>query len=262
MYYMSIALLMMIKDEFKPVKDIIKAVDGVCEEKIIVVTGNKRVKESGDVKILYFPWNNDYSEPLNAGLRLCKSKWVLRMDSDEEIDEINLKRVDKAVNLRENVWGYQVNQRGYLPEKRVELGVKSVENYKGYTNAVDDGCIRLFRNDPRVFFRYNTHETLYDSLNKANLRYVKSNIVIHHWGKLNMKDKAPYYYQLAKDRLRRYPEDMQSYYYLGVSAEFIGEVEEAYQAFKSGYEKYKSEYYRLPMEFLKHKRRKENGRFN
>ena len=259
---MSIALLMMIKDEFKPVKDIIKAVDGVCEEKIIVVTGNKRVKESGDVKILYFPWNNDYSEPLNAGLRLCKSKWVLRMDSDEEIDEINLKRVDKAVNLRENVWGYQVNQRGYLPEKRVELGVKSVENYKGYTNAVDDGCIRLFRNDPRVFFRYNTHETLYDSLNKANLRYVKSNIVIHHWGKLNMKDKAPYYYQLAKDRLRRYPEDMQSYYYLGVSAEFIGEVEEAYQAFKSGYEKYKSEYYRLPMEFLKHKRRKENGRFN
>ena len=256
MYYMSIALLMMIKDEFKPVKDIIKAVDGVCEEKIIVVTGNKRVKESGDVKILYFPWNNDYSEPLNAGLRLCKSKWVLRMDSDEEIDEINLKRVDKAVNLRENVWGYQVNQRGYLPEKRVELGVKSVENYKGYTNAVDDGCIRLFRNDPRVFFRYNTHETLYDSLNKANLRYVKSNIVIHHWGKLNMKDKAPYYYQLAKDRLRRYPEDMQSYYYLGVSAEFIGEVEEAYQAFKSGYEKYKSEYYRLPMEFLKHKRRK------
>ena len=259
---MSIALLMMIKDEFKAAKNIIKAVDGVCEEKIIVVTGNKRVKESGDVKILYFPWNNDYSEPLNAGLRLCKSKWVLRMDSDEEIDEINLKRVDKAVNLRENVWGYQVNQRGYLPEKRVELGVKSVENYKGYTNAVDDGCIRLFRNDPRVFFRYNTHETLYDSLNKANLRYVKSNIVIHHWGKLNMKDKAPYYYQLAKDRLRRYPEDMQSYYYLGVSAEFIGEVEEAYQAFKSGYEKYKSEYYRLPMEFLKHKRRKENGRFN
>ena len=77
-----------------------------------------------------------------------------------------------------------------------------------------------------------------------------------------MKEKAPYYYQLAKDRLRRYPEDMQSYYYLGVSAEFIGEVEEAYQAFKSGYEKYKSEYYRLPMEFLKHKRRKENGRFN
>ena len=94
---MSIALLMMIKDEFKPVKDIIKAVDGVCEEKIIVVTGDKRVKESGDVKILYFPWNNDYSEPLNAGLRLCKSKWVLRMDSDEEIDEINLKRVDMGL---------------------------------------------------------------------------------------------------------------------------------------------------------------------
>ena len=33
---MSIALLMMIKDEFKAVKNIINAVSDVCEEKIIV----------------------------------------------------------------------------------------------------------------------------------------------------------------------------------------------------------------------------------
>ncbi len=259
---MSIALLMMIKDEFKSAKNIIKAVESVCDEKIIVVTGNKRVKESGDCKILYFPWCDDYSAPLNAGLRLCESKWVLRMDFDEEIDKNTIKKVQKAVKLRDDVWAYEVSQRGYLPEKRVEFGVKSVENYKGYTNAVDDGCIRLFRNDPRVFFEFNTHETLYNSLRRAKLKYVKSNIVIHHWGKLNMKEKAPYYYQLAKDRLRRYPEDMQSYYYLGISAEFIGKTEESYQAFLAGYKKYKNEYYRLPMEHLKRKRRIANGRFN
>ena len=71
-----------------------------------------------------------------------------------------------------------------------------------------------------------------------------------------MKEKAPYYYELAKDRLRRYPEDYQSYYYLGVSAEFIGKIEESYQAFKSGYERYNTEYYRLPMDFVNNKRRK------
>ena len=259
---MSIALLMMIKDEFKSAKNIIKAVESVCDEKIIVVTGNKRVKESGDCKILYFPWCDDYSAPLNAGLRLITSKWVLRMDFDEEIDKNTIKKVQKAVKLRDDVWAYEVSQRGYLPEKRVEFGVKSVENYKGYTNAVDDGCIRLFRNDPRVFFEFNTHETLYNSLRRAKLKYVRSNIVIHHWGKLNMKEKAPYYYKLAQDRLRRYPEDMQSYYYLGISAEFIGKTEESYQAFLAGYEKYKNEYYRLPMEHLKRKRRIANGRFN
>ena len=74
-----------------------------------------------------------------------------------------------------------------------------------------------------------------------------------------MKEKAPYYYQLAKDRLRRYPEDVQSYYYLGTSAEFIGKTEESYQAFLAGYKKYKSEYYRIPMELLKRKRRYTNG---
>ena len=259
---MSIALLMMIKDEFKPVKDIIKAVESICDEKIIVVTGNKKVKESGNCKILYFPWCDDYSAPLNAGLRLITSKWVLRMDFDEEIDKNTIKKVQKAVNLRDDVWAYEVSQRGYLPRKRREFGVKSVENYKGYTNAVDDGCIRLFRNDPRVFFEFNTHETLYNSLRRAKLKYVKSNIVIHHWGKLNMKEKAPYYYKLAQDRLRRYPEDMQSYYYLGVSAEFTGKIEESYQAFLAGYKKYKNEYYRVPLEHIKQKRRIANGRFN
>jgi len=252
----------MCKDEFIKVKNIINSVESICDEKIIVVTGNKRVKESGDCKILYFPWCDDYSAPLNAGLRLITSKWVLRMDFDEEIDKNTIKRVQKAVNLRDDVWAYEVSQRGYLPQKRREFGVKSVENYKGYTNAVDDGCIRLFRNDPRVFFEFNTHETLYNSLRRAKLKYVKSNIVIHHWGKLNMKEKAPYYYKLAQDRLRRYPEDMQSYYYLGVSAEFTGKIEESYQAFLAGYKKYKNEYYRVPLEHIKQKRRIANGRFN
>ena len=253
---------MMIKDEFNSAQNIIKSVESICNEKIIVVTGNKKVKESGDCKIFYFPWCDDYSAPLNAGLRLCESKWVLRMDFDEEIDKNTIKKVQKAVKLREDVWAYEVSQRGYLPEKRVEFGVKLVPEHKGYTNAVDDGCIRLFRNDPRVFFEFNTHETLYNSLRRAKLKYVRSNIIIHHWGKLNMKEKAPYYYKLAQDRLRRYPEDMQSYYYLGISAEFIGKTEESYQAFLAGYEKYKNEYYRLPMEHLKRKRRIANGRFN
>ena len=259
---MSIALLLMIKDEFNNAQNIIKAVEGVCDEKIVVATGNKKVKESGKVKILYYPWHDDYSAPLNAGLRLIESDWVLRLDFDEEIDEKHLKKVQKTVDLQEDVWAYEVLQRGYLPQKRVELGVKLVPEHKGYTNAVDDRCIRLFRNDPRVFFEFNTHESLYNSLKRAKLKYVKSNIVIHHWGKLNMKEKAPYYYQLAKNRLHRYPEDMQSYYYLGVSAEFVGKIEESYQAFLAGYKKYKSEYYRIPMEHLKQKRRVINGRLN
>ena len=45
---MSIALLLMIKDEFNNAANIIKSVEGICEEKIIVITGDKRVKESGE----------------------------------------------------------------------------------------------------------------------------------------------------------------------------------------------------------------------
>ena len=120
---MSIALLIMCKDEFNKVKGIIKTIESVCKEKIVVITGNKRVKESGDCKILYYPWHDDYSTPLNAGLRLIKSDWVLRLDADEEIDEINLKRVLKAVEYDVDVWAYEVSQRGYLPSKGSNLGL-------------------------------------------------------------------------------------------------------------------------------------------
>ena len=115
MKHNTLSLLIMCCDEQTAVNNIIKSVEGICDEKIVVITGKKRVKESGNCKILYFPWHDDYSTPLNAGLRLCKSDWVLRLDCDEEIDEINLKRVQKAVSLRDDVSAYEVSQRGYLP---------------------------------------------------------------------------------------------------------------------------------------------------
>ena len=244
----------MCKDEFKSVQTIIKSVESVVSEVVIVVTGNEQVKQTGKYKVLYYPWHDDYSAPLNAGLRLIESDWVFRMDTDEEIDSENLGKISRAVKM-ENVDAFECKQRGYLPVGREEFGVKKVPSYKGYDFAVDDGCVRLFRNDPRIFFEFNTHETVYNSLDRCEFKYIKTDLVIHHWGKLNMKDKAPYYYELAKDRLRRYPEDYQSYYYVGVSAEFIGKLEEAYEAFKAGYEMYNTEYYRKAMDFLNNKRR-------
>ena len=40
---MSIALLMMIKDEFKSTQKIIESLEDVGDEKVIVITGNNRV---------------------------------------------------------------------------------------------------------------------------------------------------------------------------------------------------------------------------
>ena len=52
MSYGSIALLIMCKDEFKKVKNIIKSCESVINEVVVVVTGNEKVKESGNYKVL------------------------------------------------------------------------------------------------------------------------------------------------------------------------------------------------------------------
>ena len=258
----------MCKDEFTKVKNIIKSLETIISEAVIVVTGNVTASEIGfldstnktvPIKVLSYSWHDDYSAPLNAGLRLCTGNWILRLDTDEEIDKSNIRKVSQAVALP-NIDAFEVLQRGYLPTHRKEFGVKRVSPYKGYSNAVDDICVRLFKNDPRIFFEFNTHETLYNSIKRGDFSLKRSNIILHHWGKLTMSKKAPYYYKIALERLRRYPEDYQSYYYVGVSAEFIGKIDVAYEAFKKGYEKYKTSYYKIPLDFVERKRRLLDGR--
>ena len=75
-----------------------------------------------------------------------------------------------------------------------------------------------------------------------------------------MSEKAPYYYKIALERLKRFPDDPQSYYYVGVAADFIGKLDVAYEAFKKGYEKYKTSYYKIPLDFVERKRRLLDGR--
>ena len=108
---MSTALLIMCKDEFIKVKNIIKSCESVIDEVVVVVTGDKKVKESGNYKVLYYPWHDCYSSPLNAGLRLIESDWVFRMDTDEEIDLKNIEKISRAVKM-EGVDAFKVKQRG------------------------------------------------------------------------------------------------------------------------------------------------------
>ena len=49
---MSTALLIMCKDEFIKVKNIIKSCESVIDEVVVVVTGDKKVKESGNYKVV------------------------------------------------------------------------------------------------------------------------------------------------------------------------------------------------------------------
>ena len=126
---MSTALLIMCKDEFIKVKNIIKSCESVVDEVVVVVTGEKKVKESGDYKVLYYPWHDCYSSPLNAGLRLVESDWIFRMDADEEIDSKNIEKISRAVKM-EGIDAFRVKQRGYLPLGRDELELKKFQLIK------------------------------------------------------------------------------------------------------------------------------------
>jgi len=235
----------MCKDEYEDIIEIYESLKDILQQIVVVVTAKEsyleifRFCERNDIDCFYLKWTDDYSLPLNCATKLVETEWILRVDCDERIDGENKNRIVKALKYAEenrDVCGFEVKQRGYMVRR--EMGVKKVLVHKGYEFAVDDITMRLYKNLPQCYWKYNSHESLYDSFRDHNLKYVRTNIVFHHYGKLNMKQKARYYLELQKKRVQMYPDDIQSFFYLGAAHEFCGQIKEANIAFKESVKRF------------------------
>ena len=241
----SLCLLVMCKDQLEDLQEIYRLFEGKVKQSVFVITSMNRWKEISDfcklefIDCFYFKWIDDYSAPLNAALRLIKTEWAFRLDTDERIDQENIHKLFLAMQLAEKdrrFGGFSVIQRGYLQDSRNEMGMKieisSSSEARGYTHYVDDHPVRLFRNDPQIYWEFNTHEHLCWAIGRALYKVGKTSILLHHYGKINMKEKSQYYLKLQERRVQKYPEDQQSYFYLGSAYDFCGEVEKSRNAFQ------------------------------
>ena len=93
------------------------------------------------------------------------------------------------------------------------------------------GKVRLFPNDSRIRFEKPVHEVVEDSLLRAGYEIVKSDIPIHHYGKLDTEEiraKGEEYFQLGKKKLAEQgAEDPKALYELAVQASELEKYDEA-----------------------------------
>jgi tetratricopeptide (TPR) repeat protein len=93
------------------------------------------------------------------------------------------------------------------------------------------GKVRLFPNDARIRFEKPVHEVVEDSLLMAGYEIVKSDIPIHHYGKLDTEEiraKGEEYFQLGKKKLAEQgAEDPKALYELAVQASELEKHDEA-----------------------------------
>ena len=241
-YYKSdhgISCIMMLKNEETWIEGCLENILPMIDEFVLVNTGStdgtfgiieRFAKYSPvPVKILQYPWEDNYSTPRNFGKLHATQPWIMFMDADERFRPEQLKDLWRLTELELdvimlNVWNYLEQPQ---PGKQPRIAP---------TQAA-----RLFRNIPDFYFSGILHETIDDAIG-AYRRRSKINVAVapmelHHYGYLNGKEKLKAkleYYEKLNERQIEITEGKDPRPYFNLALHYLndGRENEALECFQ------------------------------
>jgi GT2 family glycosyltransferase len=239
----GISLIMMVRNEEECILTSLENIAPIIDEFVIIDTGStdgtkaileKFAKYSPvPVKILDFPWQDNFSTPRNFAKSHATQRWILMLDADERFEYHDLCKILM------------------ISESEAEAVIFHVINYMQKTGAgekpiyASTQAIRLFRNIPEFFFTGLLHETVEDSLGALQIRRKvnigMSPVVLHHYGYLRqknrVKEKFEYYVELNNRQIEITDEkDPRPYFNLALHWMQEGKNKEAVECFTKALE--------------------------
>jgi tetratricopeptide (TPR) repeat protein len=115
-----------------------------------------------------FPWVDSFAAARNACLEQASCEWIFWLDADDRLDEDNRRKLHELF--------------ARLPEDNVAYSLKCKCLAAGNGSATVVDHIRLFRNDPRIRWKYRVHEQILGAVRAAGGSVVFTDITIHHTG--------------------------------------------------------------------------------
>ena len=208
----SISLCMIIKNEEKWLESCLNLIKDLVDEIIIVDTGSndnsKGIAKKFTDNIYDFEWNDNFSEARNFSLSKAKGDWILCLDADEVIADIDKKKIKKIIELNE-AESYFFNWRNYTNDVGV-AGFISSKGDKYKESKIANGfyvakVLRFFKNKKEYFFEGKIHETVANAIKKSGGKIFDTDVVMHHFGNLDKKkfmNKKKKYIELLRQRLK------------------------------------------------------------
>ena len=148
------------------ITDTIKSVTDKVKEIIIVDTGsepkyleflNGLKKQNNKIKLYNFDWNGSFSKARNYSIDKAKGDWVLIIDSDE-VFEGEIYNIDKKYT------------HCFMPVYKF-INDKAEFQQTG---------IRIFRNNPKIRYEYNIHETIENNVDIKNACTITDCKIVHY----------------------------------------------------------------------------------
>jgi glycosyltransferase involved in cell wall biosynthesis len=214
----GVSLTMIVKNEESNIAACLESVRDLVDEIVVVDTGSsdatKSIAAGMGARVFDFPWVDDFAAAFNESIRYATREWIFRIDADDRLDEENHRKLRALFSQ--------------LPAATVAYWMKYVSSYYyGRTVVVD--VLRLFRNNPRIIWRYRVHEQLMGAIESGNdVRW--SDVAIHHTGYQNaqrLSAKLSRNLRLAKLDHAEHPNDPFTIYNLGFCLFSAGQMAEA-----------------------------------
>ena len=238
----TISLCMITKNEEKYLEQCLNSVKDFVDEIIVVDTGStdrtKEIAKKFNAKIYDFKWVDDFSAARNESLKHATKDWILVLDADEIIDKEDLDKIKNIVQNEGNFVGFKLEQRSYI-NNYFEGALENKSDFgliKQYPFYISNFLVRMLKNNLSIKFKHRVHELAEDYMEKHDLKYKKTDIILHHFGSLKgeetVKEKAEQYSKIILKQLEENPESARYNYQAGRMYVGNGDLSKALEHFK------------------------------
>lgn len=166
-----LAAAIIVRNEADHLRRCLASIRELCDEIVVVDTGSTdtsvEVAESFGAVVLHRAWDDDFSAARNFGLDATDARWILYIDADEEVQDVDAAAVRHALADRDEVVGF-------LPKFATHVGWTPYREH------------RIWRHRPDVRFRYRIHETVVPDLRRIvreeGMRFEHIDLFMQHYG--------------------------------------------------------------------------------
>jgi len=233
----SLAVSMIVRNEEKNIVRCLLSVKPIADEMIVVDTGSsdrtRDIAKALGAQVYDLPWSGDFAAARNFSLSKATAAWVLSLDADEVISELDHARLKEVLRASKPA-AYSIVTRNYTKQ----VGSQGFISNNGAYPREEAGMgwfpsekVRLFPNQRAICFENPVHEFVEGTVRKAGLPIHPADIPVHHYGRLDaerLAEKGESYYLIGKKKLEeKGGNDPKALFELAVQAGELKKFEEA-----------------------------------
>ena len=200
------------KNEAANLPGCLSSLRGRVDEVVLIDTGSDdetvQIAAASDCVVGHYPWNGDFAAARNCGLDQATGDWILYIDADERLDELDA-------------------PLGSLMPGRQACAARL--RLKPSVGATDYAELRLFRRDPRIRFSSMIHERVHEAVHavcEEDGRQISDrfNVRLLHFGyEGDLTRKHQRNLPLLRKAIELHPDRAYIWFHLGITLAAMGE---------------------------------------